>query len=426
MRKRKQMNPIPIHTTRPLRAAFLAAAPFVLLTLISCGLFTPLLDKEQDLPEREMHEISAADTVRLPSSVLEEHNVELVEASVETLQNRIRTPGVVRPNDRRVVRVRALGRGLVREVMVKVGDRVSEGRLMIVLDNFELAELLFRYSSLQADQKDALSEKDLAETILSRAAQLLELEAIPASEEDVARNQFAKAKARLQKIDSQLADTVVKLRRLGVEADQVAITNPTENLVPLDTIRSPIDGVITRVEVAPHESITPSDVLIEVVDLREVWVLADVYEKDLGKVALRGSAEITVSTYPEQRFVGRVTAVSDVLDEKTRTAQVRVEVDNLQLKLKLNMFATVWVPTREVLQALVIPDSAIQQIRGQESAFVRLSKGVFERRALRTGRTIGHLVEILEGIRPGEEVVARGSFLLKSTILRDQIGGQGH
>ena len=111
---------------------------------------------------------------------------------------------------------------------------------------------------------------------------------------------------------------------------------------------------------------------------------------------------------------------------KTRTAQVRVEVDNLQLKLKLNMFATVWVPTREVLQALVIPDSAIQQIRGQESAFVRLSKGVFERRALRTGRTIGHLVEILEGIRPGEDVVARGSFLLKSTILRDQIGGHGH
>ena len=139
---------------------------------------------------------------------------------------------MVRPNDRRVVRVRALGRGLVREVMVKVGDRVREGDSMIALDNFELAELLFRHKSLQADEKEALSEKHLAETILSRSEQLLELEAIPASEEEAARNQFAKAKARLQKIDSELAGTVIKLRRLGVEADQAATTDPAETGVP--------------------------------------------------------------------------------------------------------------------------------------------------------------------------------------------------
>ena len=420
------MNRIPMHPTRSVGTAFLVVAPSTLLLLVSCGPFTGSLDQEEDSPKREMHQASATDTVRLPSSVLEEHNVELVEASIESLQNRIRMPGVVRPNDRSVVRVRALGRGLVREVMVKVGDRVREGDSMIVVDNFELAELLFRHKSLQADEKDALSEKHLAETILSRSEQLLELEAIPASEEDAARNQFAKAQARLQKIDSKLADTLIKLRRLGVQTDQAATTNPAKTGVPLDTIRSPTDGVITRVGVAPDESITASDILVEVVDLREVWVLADVYEKDIGKVALRGLAEITVSTYPEQPFVGTVTAISDVLDQKTRTAQVRVEVDNLQLKLKLNMFAMVWVPTRVVLQALVLPDSAIQQIQGQEIAFVRLSEGVFERRALRTGRTIGHLVEILEGIRPGEEVVAHGSFLLKSTLLRDQIGGHGH
>ena len=420
------MNRIPIHATRAKGAAFLVVASSALLLLVSCGRFTGSLDQEEESPEREMHQTSSSNTVRVPSSVLEEHSVQVVEASIESLPDRIRTPGVVRPDDRRAVRVRALGRGLVREVMVKIGDRVKEGDSMIVLDNFELAEVLFRYKALQADEKDALSEKHLAETILSRSEQLLEIEAIPASEEEAARNQFEKARARLQKVDSELADTLIKLRRLGVETDQAATANPAEDGVPLDTIRSPIEGVITRVEVAPDESITPSDVLVEVVDLREVWVLADVYEKDLGKVALRGSAEITVSTYPEQPFVGTVTAVSDVLDEKTRTAQVRVEVDNLQLKLKLNMFANVWVPTRTVFEALVLPDSAIQQIRGQESAFVQLAEGVFERRAVRTGRTVGRLVEILEGIRPGEEVVARGSFLLKSTLLRDQIGGHEH
>ena len=226
------MNRIPIHTTRPLGAAFLVVAPAALLVLVSCGLFTGSLDQEENSPEREIHETPAADTVRLSSSVLQKHNIELVQASIESLQDRIRTPGVVRPNDRRVVRVRALGRGLVREVMVKVGDRVREGDSMIALDNFELAELLFRHKSLQADEKEALSEKHLAETILSRSEQLLELEAIPASEEEAARNQFAKAKARLQKIDSELAGTVIKLRRLGVEADQAATTDPAETGVP--------------------------------------------------------------------------------------------------------------------------------------------------------------------------------------------------
>ena len=104
------MNRIPIHTTRPLGAVFLVVAPAALLVLVSCGLFTGSLDQEENSPEREIHETPAADTVRLSSSVLQKHNIELVQASIESLQDRIRTPGVVRPNDRRVVRVRALAR----------------------------------------------------------------------------------------------------------------------------------------------------------------------------------------------------------------------------------------------------------------------------------------------------------------------------
>lgn len=362
----------------------------------------------------------------MPASVLEDDRIELVEAVMESLQSRIRTPGVVRPNSRRLVRVRALGSGLVREVHVKTGDRVRRGDRLIQLDNFELAELLFRYQSLQAQRKNALLEEDLAEKVWSRSAQLLELEAIPASENEAAETRFAQATASVRKIDSELNDTAVKLRRLGVDPGRASPDSPENGAIPTDTIRSPIAGVVTAVEVAPSESILSSDVLAEVVDLRDVWVLADVYEKDLGQVALRKLAEVRVSTYPNRSFPGTVTAISDVLDEKTRTAKVRVEVDNPQLELKLNMFATVWVPTREVVQALVVPDSAIQQVEGKECVFVRAGDGVFERRPITTGRTIDHQVEILEGVRSGEEVVAQGSFLLKSTLLRDQIGGHEH
>ncbi len=319
-----------------------------------------------------------------------------------------------------------MGSGLVREVHVKTGDRVRRGDRLIQLDNFELAELLFRYQSLQAQRKNALLEEDLAEKVWSRSAQLLELEAIPASENEAAETRSAQATASVRKIDSELNDTAVKLRRLGVDPGRASPDSPENGAIPTDTIRSPIAGVVTAVEVAPSESILSSDVLAEVVDLREVWVLADVYEKDLGQIALRKPAEVRVSTYPNRSFPGTVTAISDVLDEKTRTAKVRVEVDNPQLELKLNMFATVWVPTREVVQALVVPDSAIQLIEGKECVFVRVGEGVFERRSITTGRTVDHQVEILDGVRSGEQVVAQGSFLLKSTLLRDQIGGHEH
>ncbi len=104
MRKRKQPNRIPIPTTRHLGAAFPVVAPTALLVLVSCGLSTGSLQQEEDSPGREMPRPLAADTVQLSSSVLEEHNVELVKAGIESLQDSIRTPGVVRPDDRRVVR----------------------------------------------------------------------------------------------------------------------------------------------------------------------------------------------------------------------------------------------------------------------------------------------------------------------------------
>lgn len=153
-----------------------------------------------------------------------------------------------------------------------------------------------------------------------------------------------------------------------------------------------------------------------------MWVQAEVYEKDLGRLQLGQTASITVDTYPDREFLGRVTYISDLLDPQTRTARVRCDLPNPDGKLKLDMFATVRLPTTFRTEALVVPAEAIQQIEGKNVVFIRTGETTFERKPVEIGRTIQGVTELLAGLREGEAVVTKGAFHLKSIVLGGEIG----
>jgi len=117
-----------------------------------------------------------------------------------------------------------------------------------------------------------------------------------------------------------------------------------------------------------------------VADISRVWVQAEVYEKDLGRIQLGQSAMIHVDTYPDEPFAGKVTYISDVLDPQTRTAKIRCEVPNSKVLLKLDMFAIVQLPTTFSRQTLAVPVGAIQQLDGKTVVFVRRGATQFETR----------------------------------------------
>jgi cobalt-zinc-cadmium efflux system membrane fusion protein len=166
----------------------------------------------------------------------------------------------------------------------------------------------------------------------------------------------------------------------------------------------------------------PDDELFSIADLSHVWVQAEVYEQDLGRVKIGQPAIITVDTYPGEKFRGQVTYLGDVLDPQTRTARVRCEVANPDVRLKLDMFAAIQLPTHFSRRALVVPASAIQQMNGSDVVFIRKSQTAFETRPVRTGKTLDDVTEIQSGLRQGEGVVSTGSFHLKSVALSGQIG----
>jgi cobalt-zinc-cadmium efflux system membrane fusion protein len=215
--------------------------------------------------------------------------------------------------------------------------------------------------------------------------------------------------------ESLLAGLGSKLRRFGLTEDEFQTSSIT-------TIRSPFPGVVIRVQAAPGDVVDPGTGLFSITDLSEVWVQAEVYEGDLGRIRLGQPARISVGTYPDETFSGTVTYVSDTLDPKTRAARVRCVVPNSDRRLKLDMFATVEVPTTVSRTVLAVPTAAVQEIGGRHVVFVRESDHTFRARVVTIGAVTGRFTEILSGLQEREPVVVQGAYHLKSIRTIQELG----
>jgi cobalt-zinc-cadmium efflux system membrane fusion protein len=330
------------------------------------------------------------------------------------LQEYLHVVGTVQPIDTQIGHVRPLARGRVQQIRVRVGDRVRAGDVLASFDNIEAGELLAEYQGALAELQRLKSQQASAERISERNNELSTLGAIAKKNSELSQVEAQSAGDSVRVQESVVAGLVSRLRRFGVE--QVNVSNPST------VIRAPFAGVVIKAQTAPGDVFDADRELFSIADLSHVWVQAEVYEQDLGRIKVGQPAVITVDTYPGEKFESKVTYIGDILDPQTRTARVRCEVANPEVRLKLDMFATVELPTHFSRRALVVPPSAIQQLNGNDVVFVRKSPTAFETRAVNAGKTVEDATEILSGLREGEEVVSIGSFHLKSVAMSGQIG----
>lgn len=190
------------------------------------------------------------------------------------------------------------------------------------------------------------------------------------------------------------------------------------------TVRAPMGGTITEKHVTLGERVTPEASMLTLVDLGSLWVRAEAHEKDLSQVYVGMPTQVSVGAYPGRTFPGKLTVISPVIDAKTRTAHLRVEVDNAQGLLTIGMFAKVQGVTQHRADTLAIPIAALQSVKGKSCVFVRESELVFRLQEVKTGvRNVERgLVEVLEGLKATEDVVTEGAFFLKSELLKDEAG----
>lgn len=374
----------------------------------------------------EEHQFLPPGIVELTEVAQTNAGLRVVEASSTLRATTRQLTGVVAPDESRVARVRPLARGVIEAVAVTLGDRVRRGQVLVTYDNIELGELVGDYLSASAILRQSEADLNVRQRYFERAAELITLEAIAQQTFELREAEFQNAEAAVASQRALAATVEEQLHRFGFTDEDLAELGQDVTLHrerSLSVLRAPFDGIVTQYDVAVGELVEPDRELFTITDINTVWVMADVYERDLTTVRPGLDVEVTVEAFPGAVFEGRLTYISDLIDPATRTAKVRCVVPNPDGALRLNMFAKVTVPTGNARQATTVPANAVQQIDGQASVFVRLSPERFEHRAVVLGETSTDAVEVVTGLDAGEPVVSDGSFYLKTALLRDRIGG---
>lgn len=400
--------------------------------LISGGLVWALAGRSEEAPVASVkndHAELPAGTVEIPLAAQQNAGIKFVEVRASTLPIALEVTGAVAPEGSRVAEVRPLARGLITAVSVRLGDRVRQGQLLLTYDNIELGERLGEYFEARAVLRQTESDLAVRQRAVERAEALIGQQAISQQVVDLRRAEFKNAQAAIDRAKATLDRIDEQIHRFGLSDKELEKLGPdtaeaNHRTATLATIRAPFDGVITTYDVALGEIVEPQRALVTVANLDTVWILADVYEKDLARVPASGEVAVKVDAYPDKVFKGQLTYVSDVIDPKSRSAKVRSVVRNAEGLLRLDMFARVSIPTKDQQQALAVPVEAIQQIDGQPAVFIREADTRFRRQNVQLGLQAGNLVEIKAGLKAGDMIVGTGSFYLKTALQRELIGAE--
>jgi len=214
-----------------------------------------------------------------------------------------------------------------------------------------------------------------------------------------------------------------KLKLFDVSEDQIAQLEKTRQ--PQRTLRvdAPINGIVVEKNAVQGQMVEAGMRLYRLADLGIVWVQSQIYEQDLALLKLGQEAEVSLSYLPDRKFRGRITYIYPTVDEKTRTARLRMEFHNPGLFLKPGMFATIELHAELEPDALLIQDTAVLRSGDKNTVFVALDGGKFEPRNVTVGaRSENDQLQILSGLKEGERVVTSGQFMLDSeSQLREAI-----
>jgi multidrug efflux pump subunit AcrA (membrane-fusion protein) len=220
---------------------------------------------------------------------------------------------------------------------------------------------------------------------------------------------------RLTRLNFDLNDRVKS-------GDVMALVESPELLGKPLELKAPIDGVIIERMATVGEQADKSTTIYTISDPTQLWAIAEVKERDIAAVKLGQDAAFTTLAYPDEKILGKVILIGNEVEAGSRTVEVRIAVDNADGRLKAGMFADVEIVTTILDNVLLISDSALETDGENQIVFVALDGNQFEKRIVKLGLEQSGRVQILDGVKAGEKIVTTGGFILKSEMLKDQLG----
>lgn len=343
--------------------------------------------------------------VRLPSEVLVSAGIRTEVVIKKPLPATVDLTGEVVADPDRTTRVAARVPGRIVEVRFKEGERVKAGAVLAVLESAELARVRASFASLQARgqsaQKNAERLGNLAKTGLA------------------ADQEVAGATAEAHALQAEAGAAQRTLQSFGLSVAELSQSGSRFEL------RARIEGFIVSRSAIADQTVTAEYVLAEIVNLDHAYFLGRLFEKNLERVKVGVPAEVRLNAYSKEVFIGKVESIGKQLDPIARTVIARIAIDNRDDLLKVGLFGVALVNSSSAEpeeSTLVAPLNAVTQIADRDVVFVRHPDSDFEVHPVTLGRTASGQVQILSGLRAGEQVVVEGVFTLKSAVLKSTFG----
>ena len=349
--------------------------------------------------------------VLLTPDALSRIAIKTAKVTTADMQRSVTLPGTVMPHGYREVKVTPIAGGIVTRLSAELGTRVARGAPLATLLSTELADAQTKYLSMvamvEADHKKLERTQELVGIGAASRQELEEVTAVHishATEVEAARQ---------------------RLLLLGLSPEQVRRLTRPDQVVSTIAVPAPIDGVITARSVNLGQVVGMGQEIFVVTDLSELWVVGDLYEQDFRTVRVGSEARITSAAYPDMALRGRVSYIDPRVEPQTRTAKVRVEVPDPAGRLKLGMYVAMEFLTRDGERRPMVPRAAVQTLGERQVVFlpVQGEEGKFLQRVVRLGPLEGDRYPVLDGIKPGDEVVTDGSFFLRAESLRNAPSG---
>jgi len=359
------------------------------------------------------HENEEPGVVTLSSEKQRSSGIEVKQVAREDTAVPLSATAAIEMNMERSAKISPRVAGKVGRIIASQGDRVKAGQALAYLDSVELDQTW-------ADYLKAQGKVELARKNFQREETLFEKKVSP--EKDV-----LKAKQELGEAEADLNLAKERFRLLGVNVSQFESSKGNGNH-PLIPVTSPVSGVVIEKTVTQGEVVNSEKTLFTVADLSTLWVVIDVYEKDSSRLSLGTGVKVSVTAFPEKTFRGKIAYIGAVVDEKTRTEKARVTIDNSSGLLKPGMFATVLIEATSggTERLIAVPEEAVLIDGTKRYVFIQTAPDKFKRREIVAGRTFGNRLEVTSGLKEGETVAVKGSFILKSELKKGELEGDAH
>lgn len=402
-----------------MRTTFSLAAS--LLLMAGCGK-SPDAQAPAPEPAKPAHQ----NTVTLDAGALKEARLQIVDASFRSIPVSISASGRLVPNENTTWRVGAITEGRIIRVEVKVGDLVKKGQLLARMFSHDIHEARAEHRRAVGELTRLKSNVDFARRARDRMRRLYQMKAASLEQLELAENSLRNEQVALENTEIEERRTRLHLTEflqipIDAPADHGDVPDLEVHADYLIPIRSPATGIVLSREVTTGAVVNASSDLFTICDLSSIWALAAVQEQHLPRLRPGVPARVSVQAYPDRTFPGRVLRIDEKLDPETRTVSARIEIDNRAGLLKPEMYATIDLDSGLSESAIFIPQDAVQDINGQPTVFVAVDPESFRPVPVAVSRSIEGLIQVTSGLKGGERVVSRGSFILKSQMLKSSL-----